>query len=194
VFIGTQFNDLFKFTTTDSHVEKEVILNRIDKVFKLVTVEGHYSELYRMQESKNFKLISFSEFIPALQKKAIIRVSGKASVGYDLERLKIEVNEERRQVTINKIPEPEVLSIEHDLDYYDVYEGIYNKFSEADFNRMNADAKEVIRKAADEGNLKQAAAEQMQDLLEYLRFMVEKDGWVLKISDQDQYSNPTMPD
>lgn len=43
-------------------------------------------------------------------------------------------------------PEPEVLSIEPDLQFYDIKNGIFNSFSPTDLTNLNQEAKEHIKK------------------------------------------------
>ncbi|NTW34279.1 MAG: DUF4230 domain-containing protein, partial [Bacteroidetes bacterium] len=66
-------------------------------------------------------------------KKALIRVKARILAGFDFEKVKISVDEKSKTVTISNIPPPQILSMEHDLDYYDITEGIFNSFSTEDY-------------------------------------------------------------
>lgn len=151
-----------------------VLLERIQKVAKWITVEGYFSELY---ENRSFQYFDVYPF----RKKVLVRVKAKVSAGFDLETLSIETDEPSKTIWINALPEPTILSIDHDLDYYDISEGFFTSFSEADYNKIQSEAKEMIRKKASESNLLAEASAQGKDFLEMIRLIVEASGWQLKI-------------
>lgn len=151
-----------------------VLLERIQKVSKLTTVEGYFSELY---ENKSFQYFDLYPF----QKKVIVRVKAKVSVGYDLEQLNIDADAGSKTVYINNLPEPQILSIDHDLDYYDISEGLFTSFSEADYNKIQTDAKELIRKKASTSSLFVEAAVQGNDFIGLIKMITETAGWDFKI-------------
>ncbi len=99
-----------------------VLLERIKQVAKLITVEGYFSEIYDYQDYYGYDLSIF-------RKKALIRVKAKVSVGYDLEKMKVTSDAATKTIHLSGIPPAEILSIEHDLDYYDVptLEGILHR-------------------------------------------------------------------
>lgn len=151
-----------------------VLLERIQKVSKLTTIEGYFSELY---ENKSFQYFDLYPF----QKKVIVRVQAKVSVGYDLEKLNIDADAESKTIYINNLPEPQILSIDHNLDYYDISEGLFTSFSEADYNKIQTDAKELIRKKASTSSLFAEAALQGNDFLGMIKLFAETAGWEFKI-------------
>jgi Protein of unknown function (DUF4230) len=151
-----------------------VLLERIKQVAKLVTVEGYFSEIYDYQDYYGYDLSFF-------RKKALIRVKAKVSVGYDLEKMQITAVPETKTIRLSGIPSAEILSIEHDLDYYDLQEGLFNDFSAEDYDKLNTNAKEFIRKKALESDLTKSAANQRNSLLETMRFMAESGGWKLEV-------------
>jgi Protein of unknown function (DUF4230) len=151
-----------------------VLLERIKQVAKLVTVEGYFSEIYDYQDYYGYDLSIF-------RKKALIRVKAKVSVGYDLEKMKVTADAATKTIHLSGIPAAEILSIEHDLDYYDVQEGFFNEFSSEDYDKLNASAKEFIRKKALESDLVKNATTQRNNLIETMRFMTESTGWKLEV-------------
>ncbi len=151
-----------------------VLLERIKQVAKLVTVEGYFSEIYDYQDYYGYDLSFF-------RKKALIRVKAKVSVGYDLEKMKLTAIPETKTIRVSGIPPAEILSIEHDLDYYDVQEGLFNDFSAEDYNKLNNNAKEFIRRKALESDLVKTATTQRNTLLETMKFMAESTGWTLEM-------------
>lgn len=150
------------------------LLERIEKVAKLATVEGHFSEIYDYKEYYGYDWAIF-------RKKALIRVQARVSAGFDLTRIEVEANPSEKQIIISKLPEPMILSIDHDLDYYDLTEGTFNTFSKDDLNKLNQQAKNYIEAAAAKSDLLAQAEERGQELLEMMRFLVEGSGWTFII-------------
>lgn len=163
-------------TKTDTQVS--LILEKVEKVLKLVAVEGHVAEIFDHKEYNGFDIGLFT-------KKALIRVNAKVSVGYDLEGVDFVVDEQSKTVTISDFPAPEVLSIDHDLDYYDVREGVFNTFTTADYNKLNRQAKEYARNKVVEGELFDEAEAQKNEILDMLRLLLEGAGYTLVV-DQKQ--------
>lgn len=170
-WMNTEWARRSKVQTTQNAT---ILLERIQKVVKLTTVEGYFSELY---ENRSFQYFDIYPF----QKKMLVRVKAKVSAGFDLEPLSVETDEPNKTIWINALPEPMILSIDHDLDYYDISEGFFTSFSEADYNKIQSEAKELIRKKASESSLLAEATAQGKDFLEMIRLIVESSGWQLKI-------------
>lgn len=150
------------------------LVERIEKVAKLVTVNGYFSEVY---DYKDYYGYDWSIF----RKKALIRVRAKVLAGYDLDHIAVEADDRNRTITISQLPKPKILSIDHDLDYYDITEGTFNNFSKDDLNRLNTQAKNYIEAAAGKSDLLKQAEERGRELLETIRFLVEAQGWSLII-------------
>ncbi len=167
----------FKTSVFKRHQEENatVILNKIEKVVKLVAVEGNISEIYDYKDYVSFDISPF-------RKKALVRVNAKVSAGYNFEQLKIDVNDELKVIRISNFPDAEILSIDHDLDYYDIQQGTFNKFTTADYNKINARAKEYVASKAQESGLLASAGEQKQELLEMIQFLIESGGWRLEVN------------
>jgi len=152
-----------------------VLLEKIRPVLKLTTVEGQYSEIYNYSEYQGY----FTFF---WDKKALVRVRATVSAGYDLNNLHIEADSLTRTLRIGPLPEPQILSIDHTLDYYDVSEGIFADFSPEDYNRINQKAKDLIRDEALKSGLLDAARTQAGQMLDLVRFMAESAGWKVESS------------
>ena len=169
-YIGQKFSLPGKQSTEHS----EVILEKVKSACKLVTAEGYISEVYDYKDYYHFD-------IAPLRKKALIRVKAKVSVGFDLEKLKIDADEINHIIRISNFPKAEVIAIDHDLDYYDLSEGTFNNFSEADLTTLNVRAKEYVRKIALDGDLVAMAEAKSNELIDLIRFISEKGGWKLEI-------------
>lgn len=141
--------------TESSHT----IAESMRKVFKVVSAEGHFNEIYNYEETT--KLLNF---IPS-KKKALVIVQAKVLVGYDFEKFKWEVDQENRKVKLLEFPAPEILSTETDYKYYNIEEQFFNLFSKEDLAKIQQNGKRQVIEAAKNSNLPKVAAEQMRMLL-----------------------------
>lgn len=167
IFINKKYNSLTEKKTSEQAV---VLLEGIKKVTKLVSVEGYFSEIY---DYKDYYGVDFSLF----RKKALIRIKAKVSVGYDFEKVNITIDKNFRTVTVGPIGPPQILSIDHNLDYYDISEGTFNTFTADDYNQLNKNAKDYIVSQVNKSDLLNKADEQKDSILSMLKTLVEANGW-----------------
>ena len=151
-----------------------VLLNKIRSVFKLVTVEGEFSEIYQQRDQKKylFNLISSD-------KKVIVQVNAKVLIGYDLSFLKIKANSQKKELIIEAMPEPKILSMEQDLNYFDIKEGVFNKYNAEDLSKISKDTKAYIIDKLPESGLYNLALEQATETLMVIDNLVTTFGWKL---------------
>ncbi|WP_340115116.1 DUF4230 domain-containing protein [Maribellus mangrovi] len=154
--------------------QSALLLEKIKQVCKLITVEGEFSEIFTHRDEKNmfFKLIQF-------EKKALLIVKAKVMIGFDFTKIKIEVNTQKKQILLSRFPAPEILSIDNDLEYYDVQKGIINKFSGTDLTSMNKKSKDFIREKVADSDLYILAGNQAAESIQIIRALIESVGWVL---------------
>ncbi len=160
----------------------DVLLEKVKSVAKLVTVEGYFSEVYSHKDY--IKVIDMFPHmlkdIPAFRKKALVRVKGKVSVGYDLDRMRIDLDPETRTLRLSNLPRPDIISIEHDLEYYDLTEGTFNQFTAEDYSKLNARAKNIIEQQARQSDLFDQAEAQGNQIIDMITFLAEEAGWTVK--------------
>ena len=166
-----------------ANIDASLSINRIEKVLKLVSVEGHYTELFNYDKS----IFDF----PGFRKKAFIQVTGKVLVGYNLEHFHVQYDDKKKIITIGSFPTPEILSIETNSKYYDMEQGIFNTFSKEELTEIDKKSKEIIRQKALSDHLIQAAEAQKNDLLPILLDPVVQSGWKVFINGQ-QYQPKTV--
>ena len=109
-----------------------VLLERIRKVCKLVTVEGDFSEVYHYEHIKEkwFKLIKG-------KKKALVLTEGRVLVGFDLTRIELEADTKSRTIFVKGFPQPEILSVDSEIKFYDKQEGWANPFTAQDLSLIH---------------------------------------------------------
>ena len=151
-----------------------VLLDKIEKVIKFVAVEGNLTEIYDYKDYYSFDIAPF-------RKKALVRVHAKVSAGYNFENLVIDLDEENKVIVIKHFPDAEILSIDHDLDYYDLTQGTFNKFTAEDYNKINSRAKSFVAEKAKDSGLIEAAGEQKEELLDMVKMLVNAGGWTLRM-------------
>ena len=170
--------------TTNS--QSIILLDKIKRVCKFVTVEGDFAEIYHYEDVKEkfLKLISS-------KKKALVVINAKAQVGFDLSKIKMHSDTQTKRVTLSHFPQPEILSIETNMNYYDKQDGMFNKFDASDLTELNANAKiHIEEKIPESGLFNVAKTEALQAIL-LIENLVETIGWTLdysalKIDDPDQ--------
>jgi hypothetical protein len=136
--------------------ESTVLLERIEKVFKVVMAEGYFTEIYNYQHHKEFWHL-FKD-----SKKALVIAKAKVLVGYDFGKMRIRVADNERKLVIDYFPEPEVLSIDTDYKFYDIEQGWINKFQSEDYTTILNEAKQVMNEKAMQSDLPRIASNQVQ--------------------------------
>jgi len=151
--------------------ESAVLLERIEKVFKVVLAEGHFSEIYDHSSEKE---VLFG--LATMNKKALIVANAKVLVGFDFAKLKIRWQEGTRTLIIEAFPEPEILSTDSDYKFYDIDQGIFNKFKNEEYTALLAMAKQTMQTKAIASELPKIAKKQAVVMV---RQMASSMGWNL---------------
>ncbi|GAB4160388.1 MAG: DUF4230 domain-containing protein [Winogradskyella sp.] len=154
-----------------------VLLDKIKRVCKFITVEGDFAEIYHYEDVKEkfLKLISS-------RKKALVVINAKAHVGFDLSKVQMRSDLKSKTVVLSHFPQPEVLSIESDINYYDKKDGMFNKFEASDLTDLNAKAKEHILDKIPESGLYNVAKLEALEAIQLIENLVQTIGWTLDYS------------
>jgi len=157
--------------------QSTILLDKIRKVCKFITVEGDFAEIYHYEDVKErfLKLLSS-------RKKALVVINAKAHVGYDLSKIDLEADIDKKKIILKHFPEPEVLSIETNLNYYDKTEGYFNRFEATDLTGLHNEAKQHIQDKIPESGLIQAAQKEALETILLIETIVETIGWKLDYS------------
>ncbi len=168
---------------TDVRRESTLLLERIEKVFKVVMAEGYFSEIYNYQDQKKF-LYVFND-----PKKAMIIAKSKVLVGFDFQKVRFQLPSEtgsgpsRKTLVVEAFPEPEILSIDTDYKFYDIQSGILNHFDSETYTSILDDAKQAMQTRAMQSDLPRIANNQIQ----YMMFQLASSmGWALQLPEPDQ--------
>lgn len=154
-----------------------VLLDKIRTVCKLVSVEGDFAEIYRYENIKEHFMSLVSS-----KKKALLVINAKAQIGYDLKKIELRADTENKKIIMTNFPQPEVLSIEPDIQFYDIQSGMFNFFSADDITLLNKEAKEHIRQKIPESGLIETAKKEAIQAVLLIEKIVETIGWKLDYS------------
>lgn len=171
-YLGYRFS-LFK---THKEINQEVLLERVRNVIKLGTVEATMSEIFNYKDYYSYDISPF-------RKKALIKIKARVLIGYDFESIDIELDYFSQTIHISKIPPAKIISIDHDLEYYDITEGSFNTFSKDDYNMLQKQSKEFIRKKVEDSDLFAQADKELYEHLATLNWLLEESGWKLNIKE-----------
>ncbi|WP_108425002.1 DUF4230 domain-containing protein [Flagellimonas amoyensis] len=160
--------------------QSTVLLDKIRSVCKLVSVEGDFAEIYHYENTKGSFMSLFKS-----KKKALIVIKAKAHIGYDLSKLDLKADTETKRIILSHFPQPEVLSIEPDLQFYDIKNGIFNSFSPTDLTQLNQEAKLHIKEKIPESGLMETARKEALQAVLLVEKIVETIGWKLDYSALD---------
>lgn len=144
-------------------MQSRVLMNRIEKVFKLVLAEGFFSEIvdFTNKDKKLFGLLSST-------KKSLLIVDAKVLIGFDFKKVKFEIDQRNRKVKFTHLPEPEVLSMETDFKFYDINNGLLNKFNSEDYTEILKASKGHIKDKVMNSELINSAKSQLEVLVEQI--------------------------
>lgn len=160
------------FTKNKTEEQSVILLEKIRNVSKLITVESDFSEILHYSDAKNMLLNLISS-----HKKAIVLANSKVMVGFDMKQIRIEPNTKEKLLTLTHFPEPEVLSIQTDVEYYDVKNGLFNKFEAKDLTELNKKIKENIEQKIPQSGVLLTANEKALDTVKMIEQIVETFGW-----------------
>lgn len=161
--------------------QSTILLDKVRDVMKLVTVEANFNELYNETRTRPVTLYLPLPSTFKFDKKAILEVRGKVLVGYDLEEVQITADSSDRVLYLSNLPQPEILSIDHQVAFRNLEESWFNSFTAEDYTSLSANAKEVLRKKVIESQLLDRAREQGNRMIDVIRFMAESAGWTVHL-------------
>lgn len=159
-----------------------LIQKQINNVGKLIVTEGYFSDAYSYKNSKALFANLTSD------KQALVIVNAEVTVGYDLSKIKFEIDSTNKILKIKSIPEEE-LKIYPSLEYYDVESGYFNTFDHDDYNKIKETVTQRIRKKIEASNLQINAKNRLISELSKFYILTNSLGWTLQYNDS-KIDNP----
>ncbi len=157
--------------------QSTVLLERIKSVCKLISVEGDFAEIYKY-ENRRERFLS----LVSSTKKALIVINAKAHIGYDLQQIELRADAPNKKIILANFPEPQVLSIEPNLEFYDIQNGLFNAFKPNDLTALNQEAIQHIREKIPKSGLMDTARREALEAVLLMSKLVETIGWKLDYS------------
>ncbi len=157
----------------------QFIQQQIRNVGKLIVTEGHFSDVFNYKNSKEI----FGEYFTS-EKKALVVVNADVSIGYDLSKIKYEIDEANKTLRIISIPEEEI-NINPDFEYYDVQSDFLNPFEAKDYNKIKESVKKSLMQKVENSSLKSNAKNRLISELSKFLILTNSLGWTLEYN-----SNP----
>lgn len=174
IFLLFKFCDFKKNDDDDISYNTNLIQQQIVNVGKLVVTEGHFSEVitYKNQQKYLLDMISF-------EKKALIVVNADVTVAYDLHKMKYDIDEKNKTITIISIPKEEI-KISPDIQFYNVEQSKMNPFTGDDYNKINKSVKANLAKKIEKSSLKTNAQNRLISELSKILILTNTMGWKLQ--------------
>ena len=163
-----------------------LLLDKVKRVCKFITVEGDFAEIYHYEDVKE----KFLKLITS-KKKALVVINAKAHVGFDLTKVQMSTDPKSKRGILSHFPQPEILSIETDINYYDKKDGMLNKFEASDLTDLHNQAKTHIREKIPQSGLYEVAKGEAMEVIHLIETIVSTIGWkldyaALKISSEQK--------
>lgn len=170
---------LFRKKEKEEQTEHQstVLLEKIRSVCKLITVEGDFAEIYHYENTRE----RFMSMISS-KKKALVVIKARVQIGYDLRKLKMHADTAKRQITLDNFPQPGVLTLEPELEFYDIRNGLFNAFTPKDLTALNREARKHILDKIPESGLMETAGKEALEAVLLIEKLVETIGWKLDYS------------
>lgn len=151
-----------------------LIQEQIKNVGKLVVTEGHLSEVYNYENSKEI----FGSYFTS-DKKALVVVNADVFVSYDLSLLEYDIDKTTKTLTIISIPKEDI-QINPDLEYYDIQADYFNPFEAEDYNKIKETIKQSLAEKIETSTLRDNAKNRLLSELSKFYILTNSLGWTLK--------------
>lgn len=181
-----------KTQQTNNKVNADLVLENIRTACKIISVEGDFTDIYNHKDKKG---VFFNVFTS--KKQTLIIIKATAYVGFDLRKINLQVDPDKKLIYIGNIPEPEVLNIETDANFYDITESTLNKFSAEELTTILNAAKENITEQVTKSKLITLAKQQGLDFLQVIQLIAKSSGYAIEIENNKNLTkaeslNPTI--
>lgn len=150
-----------------------LIQKQIQNVGKLVVTEGHFSEVFNYQNSKDL----LGSYVTS-QKKALVVVNANVTIAYDLSKIQYNIDESTKTLHILSIPEEEI-KISPDFEYYDIQADFFNPFEAKDYNAIKNIVNQSLAKKIEASALKTNAKNRLLSELSKFYILTNSFGWTL---------------
>ncbi|MBT8254506.1 MAG: DUF4230 domain-containing protein [Bacteroidia bacterium] len=169
----------FQYFKSQKQTRKQsvILIDKVKRVCKFITVEGDFAEIYHYEDVKQ----KFLNMITS-RKKALVVINAKAHIGFDLKKVDMEADTKNKRVVMRSFPNPEILSIDTTINYYDKRDGYFNRFAASDLSDLQSEAKKHIEDKIPQSGLYDVAKGEALEAISLIETMIETIGWTLDYS------------
>lgn len=186
IILAFKYCEFKKDDSTSLDYNTNLIQQQIVNVGKLIVTEGHFSEVVTYKNSNKYLLDMLS-----FEKKALIVVNANVTVAYDLHKMKYEIDEKNKVIKIVSIPKEEI-TINPDIQYYNVEQSQLNAFTGDDYNKINKSVKENLAKKIEKSSLKTNAQNRLISELSKILILTNSMGWKLQYDGKEIQSEAEL--
>jgi hypothetical protein len=130
---------------------------------------------YKDQQKYLMDFISF-------EKKALIIINADVTVAFDLSKIKYDIDEKNKTITILNIPKEEI-KISPIIKFYDIEQSTLNQFDGDDYNKIDKTVRENLAKKIEKSSLKFNAQNRLISELSKILILTNTMGWKLEYKD-----------
>ena len=173
--------ELLNIQEADPVITSDQLQEQLNSVRELVTREYVYTNAARTEDNKVWL---WGWPLPFSGSSLLVTYDGTIKAGIDLDRVKIDVNEDRRTITIT-LPPSEIISNEipqGSINVLEVKDGLFNKVTFDDYNEfISAEQEAMAQKVTERGLLADADAEARTVIRSALNLLPGIDSYKLEI-------------
>lgn len=173
------YNQYTKPKSSNTNIHgSQIIQEQLKNVSKLVVSEGYFSDIITYKDAKSL----YMDLLSA-EKKAVVLVKAKATIGYDLKQIVFEANDANKTIVVSNIPKPE-LQINPSLTYYDLQQDYLNPFGAKDYNKISALVNERLKKQIAASTFEANAQNRLLSELHTMFSKTPLSGWVIVVNNE----------
>lgn len=165
---------------------QEVLIKKIEKVRKLVTIEGS------IDITNEYKDEGWG-FGAATDKSIQVKTSATVLVGFDLKALAIRPDSTTKTLYVSNLPQAQILAVEQEFKFSNLKEGFFRSFSAQDFTEIQDINRSRILEEAKKGGFVQQAQQEGYEILQVMRLITEQAGWKMVLENQGSEPNTQTP-
>ena len=155
-----------------------LIQESLKNVGKLIVTEGHFSQVFNYNNSKDL----FANLVTA-DKKALVVVNADVTIAYDLSKIEYKINQETKTLTILSIPTEEI-KISPDFEYYDIQADFFNPFLAKDYNAIKETVNKQLLKKIENSELKTNSKNRLISELSKFYILTNSLDWTLEYNER----------
>ncbi len=184
VFIGVLFTLLavVVFNYYDGRNQEEETLKsqtallekQVRNVRKLVVTEATYSKIYTYNNTKTYGWDFFNS-----QKTALLSSNAKVQIAFDLRKMNFQFDQEQQKIIILNIPPPEI-TIDPNLSFYKLENGLINKFEANDLNTIKSRVEQDLERIIKSSDLIKTSQDRLFSELSQVYVLASNLGWSLE--------------